>query len=119
VDSLAVLRAIALQQANDTESQRVAEDLKTTLEERFSEAQWRGTSLHKRTLARFQLDIAGEPEPALRNAHDNWLDQREPSDTRLLFRTAIAAGDEERVAELRQWLALNNQQDARYPETDL
>jgi hypothetical protein len=113
VDSLAVIRAIALKATGDSDAERLARDL----EERFQEAQWRGNLLHKRDFARFQLDIVGNSRAALESAYANWEDQREPADTRLLLRAANAAGADNRIQSLRTWLAENNQRDARYPET--
>lgn len=112
VDSLAVIRAIALQQSGHPD----ADALKATLTQRFAEAQWRGNLLHKRDFARFQLDIVDKPESALENAQENWEDQREPSDTRLLLRAAIATGNADQIASVKTWLSQNGQQDARYPE---
>ncbi|TGN39564.1 hypothetical protein E5Q11_11895 [Marinobacter confluentis] len=112
VDSLAVIRAIALEQAGHPD----AGALKATLTQRFAEAQWRGNLLHKRDFARFQLDLADKPESALENAQENWADQREPSDTRLLLRAAISTGNTDQIASVKTWLSQNGQQDARYPE---
>jgi hypothetical protein len=112
VDSLAVLRAIALKQAGHPDARALADDL----EQRFAEAQWRGNLLHQRDFARFQLDIAGKADLALQAASTNWEDQREPADTRLLLRAARAADASSQIRSVQSWLADNNQQDARYPE---
>jgi hypothetical protein len=114
VDSLAVLRAIALNRAGDPDAEHLAEALK----ERFAEAQWRGNLLHKREFARFQLDVEGNVQQALATARANWVDQREPADTRLLLRAAIAAGDNDQIDAVRAWLNKTGQQDARYPEAN-
>lgn len=112
VDSLAVLRAIALDTTGSPDASRLA----GALQERFAEAQWRGNLLHKREFARFQLDITGDKALALQTARANWTDQREPIDTRLLLRAAMAAGDTGQIKTLAAWLEQNRQQDARYPE---
>lgn len=112
IDSLAVIRAIAMKQLGQADGDRLA----ARLEERFREARWRGNLLHQRDLARYALDIAGDTDTALSYAQRNWQDQREPLDTRLLLRAAIAAEDETLVAEVRAWLDRHNQADARYPE---
>lgn len=112
VDSLAVLRAIALQA---TGSER-AKGLIKSLDERFSEARWRGNLLHQRDYARFLLDLRQQPEEALKYARENWQDQREPMDTRLLLRAASASGDAAVAGSTTEWLATINQRDARYPE---
>jgi tetratricopeptide (TPR) repeat protein len=113
VDSLAVLRVIALQQRDPARAQHLIAEL----EERFSEARWRGNLLHQRDYARFLLDVQKRPGQALTYALDNWASQREPMDTRLLLRTATASGDDEALATATDWLAATNQNDARYPET--
>ncbi|WP_297797639.1 hypothetical protein [uncultured Marinobacter sp.] len=112
VDSLAVLRAIAMKRHNHTDAGR----LSAKLEERFSEARWRGTLLHQRDLARYALDIEGEADTALTHALANWQDQREPLDTRLLLRAAQSAGNDSVQADVRSWLDQHDQRDARYPE---
>lgn len=113
VDSLTVIRAIAMKQAGDTRADALINELK----ERFAEARWRGTLLHQRDIARFQLDIEENPADALENAASNWGDQREPLDTRLLLRAADAANDSSQQQTVRQWLEQQGQTDARYPET--
>lgn len=112
VDSLAVLRAIALQRLDHP----AAEALIANLEQRFAEARWRGTLLHQRDYARFLLDVQGDAEAARAHAAANWQSQREPLDTRLLLRAAVAAGDNEMLAQTRAWLSQQRQRDARYPE---
>lgn len=112
VDSLAVIRAIAMKRHKHTDAGR----LSAMLEERFTEARWRGTLLHQRDLARYALDIEGDAETALTHALANWQDQREPLDTRLLLRAAQSAGNDPVAADVRAWLDKHDQRDARYPE---
>ncbi|WP_238942134.1 hypothetical protein [Marinobacter sediminum] len=112
VDALAVIRAIALREAGAP----AAEALADSLRERFAEAQWRGTLLHQRDFARFQLDIENRPTLALKHALANWETQREPMDTRLALRAAHSAGDQPALERLHQWLAQYDQIDQRYPE---
>lgn len=114
VDSLAVIQAIAMLQTNHPQANAVI----TRLRERFSEARWRGSLLHERDLARFQLDVEGQPQQALSHALANWQDQREPEDTRLVLRASIAAGEEEPANTVRNWLNQHRQTDSRFPETD-
>jgi len=113
VDSLAVIRAIALKRAGAPQADTLISDLR----ERFAEARWRGTLLHQRDIARFQLQIDERPADALENAVNNWRDQREPLDTRLVLRAADAAGDQQKHREIREWVQKQRQTDARYPET--
>ena len=112
VDSLAVLRAIALQRLQHPD----ADALVTSLDQRFAEARWRGTLLHQRDYARFLLDVREDAHAATEQALANWRDQREPLDTELLLRSALAAGNSEALAEARDWLGQHQQRDARYPE---
>lgn len=112
VDNLAVIRAIAMRRVNDPGKKALA----SRLRERFEEAIWRGSMLHRRDLARFELDIEQRPEDAAAHAISNWATQREPLDTRLALRAAIAAQDSAALSKLRDWLKKKNQADARYPE---
>ncbi len=84
------------------------------MRERFDEALWRGSDLHRRDYARFLLDIENRPGEALDYALTNWRDQREAADTRLLLRAAQRAGDEETIRQVQQWLASVNQTDRRF-----
>ncbi len=72
--------------------------------------------LHQRDLARFERDSEQRPENALQHAMANWDSQREPQDTRLALRAALAAQDNTALSQLRDWLKQQNQSDARYPE---
>lgn len=112
VDSLAVIRNIAMVRSDHPEQEMLTRQLR----ERFREARWRGALLHQRDYARFLLDVESLPEQALKHARENWAAQREPLDTRLLVRAARAADDTETAARLEQWLKQHGQADARYPE---
>ncbi|MGO1501498.1 MAG: tetratricopeptide repeat protein [Marinobacter sp.] len=112
VDNLAVIRAIAMRHVDHPGASALASQLR----ERFDEALWRGSMLHQRDLARFELDIEQRPSAAVKHAMANWATQREPLDTRLALRSAIAAQDNTATAQLRDWLKQKDQFDARYPE---
>lgn len=112
VDNLAVIRAVALHRLNHPDAPALA----SRLRERFEEALWRGSMLHQRDLSRFELDIEQRPKDALQHAMSNWDTQREPLDTRLALRAAIAAQDNTALGQVRGWLKQQNQSDARYPE---
>lgn len=114
VDSLAVIRAIAMADSGHPDAEALADRLR----ERFAEARWRGNLLHQRDMARFQLDIEGDAESALTLAADNWHSQREPLDTRLLLRAANAADENQPARKVRAWLEKYGQTDARYPEAE-
>lgn len=112
VDPLAVIRAIAMKRLDHPGS----EALNLQLRQRFEEAEWRGAMLHARDFARFLLDVEGQPTEALYWAAENWQSQREPLDTRLLLRSALAAQDPGQSRAVTDWLTSQGQQDARYPE---
>lgn len=112
VDTLAVIRAIAMKRMGHPNSI----ELNNRLRQRFEEASWRGALLHARDVARFQLDVENQTEEALRLATENWESQREPLDTRLLLRSALAADNKVQYQRVRDWLKEQGQSDARYPE---
>lgn len=114
VDSLAVLRAIAMARSGHPGAEALADNLR----ERFAEARWRGNLLHQRDMARFHLDVENNAGTALVFAKGNWQTQREPLDTRLLLRAARATGDSRPEQEVRSWLDRHGQTDARYPEAE-
>lgn len=64
-----------------------------TLRARFSEARRRGDGLHLGSESRFRLHLEGDAQEALRLALDNWEEQREPIDARLVLEAALATGD--------------------------
>ena len=70
--------------------QRDATALQTQLVDRFAAAQARGELLHAREAALFALEL-GDSVTALKLARQNWNDQREPADLRLLASAARAA----------------------------
>lgn len=86
--------------------------LQAQLAERFAAAQARGEFLHAREAARFALE-QGDPAAALKLARQNWNDQREPADLRILALAASAAGDADALAEVRAWLTRTGLRDAR------
>ena len=46
----------------------------------------------------------------------NWQSQREPLDTRLALRAALAANNNDQLQRVVDWLTRHGQVDARYPE---
>lgn len=88
IDTLAVLRAIALKRTGHPDANVLSEDL----EQRFAEARWRGEFLHQWEYARFMLDVKNEPDAAFMAARENWKTQRAAPDRELLIRAAAAAG---------------------------
>ena len=96
IDTLAVLRAIALKRLDDPKQQALSE----ILDERFAEARWRGEFLHEWEYARYLLDVQNDSEGALEMARANWETQRAYPDRELLIRAAQAAGDQQVLQDL-------------------
>ena len=92
--------------------QRDAGALQALLAERFTAAQTRGEFLHAREGALFALE-QGDSASALKLARQNWNDQREPADLRILALAAAAANDAAALAEVRAWLERTGLRDAR------
>ena len=76
-----------------------------TLRARFDASRARGDVVHRREESRFQLQLNGAAEAALRLARENWNVQREPADLRVLAEAAAATGDPAARETVRQWLA--------------
>jgi hypothetical protein len=79
---------------------------------RFDAARRRGDSLHRREEARYALELAHEPELALKLARENWQVQREAADLRILVAAAVATGDSAALEEARHWAAGHLLEDA-------
>lgn len=73
------------------------------LKARYKEAQLRGERLHLRDLARLHLRLPGDQQTALALARENWKEQREPADARLLAQAALAAEDAASIEFLEEW----------------
>jgi hypothetical protein len=62
-------------------------------DDRFATGRRRGEAFHLGDEARFALFLAGDPIEASRLAQENWRVQQSPSDVRILYEAAVAAGD--------------------------
>src|SRR4029078_4392639 len=78
-----------------------------TLRARFDASRARGDVVHRREDSRFQWQLNGDAQPALRLARENWTVQREPADLRVLAEAASATGDSGAKETVRQWLRPN------------
>jgi hypothetical protein len=78
--------------------------LATQLEQRFAAARLRGDAIHLREEARFCLELRDRPAQALALAVENWRQQREPADLRVLLASAVAADDPKAAAPALAWL---------------
>ena len=92
--------------------QRDATALQAQLADRFAAAQARNELLHAREAALFALE-QGDSAAALNLARQNWVDQREPADLRILASAARAANDSVALAEVQDCLARTGLRDAR------
>ncbi len=92
-DDALLVRALAKQMLALDHSDELA-----VLRESFGAARSRGDMQHLREEARFLLSLADRPADALEIAEENWAQQKEPEDLRLLVEAADAAGQPERAA---------------------
>ena len=100
VDALLLRLAIAeARLEKDTAQQHRA-----TLAARFEASRRRGSQVHRREEARFNLEVLKRPGAALRLAEANWAVQKEPGDARLVLKAAFAAGDPERARPVAEWV---------------
>jgi hypothetical protein len=83
------------------------------LAERFAAARASGVQLHLREEARFELEVRGDPVSALRLARENWKNQKEPADARLVLQGAEAANDRAAAADVLRFLAVTGLNDVR------
>ncbi len=91
--------------------QRDVTALQSQLADRFGAALARNELLHTREAALFALEQGDGA--ALKLARQNWNDQREPADLRILALAARATGDAAALAEVRGWLARTGLRDVR------
>jgi tetratricopeptide (TPR) repeat protein len=85
--------------------QALAADWRAQLESRFEENRLRGNPPHGRYEARYQLELMNHPQRAVKLAKDNWDQQKQPSDSRVLLEAAIAAKDSAAAQEVLDFLA--------------
>ena len=74
---------------------------------RFDAARRRGDTSHRKEEARFLLAKPGRESAAaaLVLARENWAEQREAADARVLLEAALAAGEPAAAAPVTRWLA--------------
>jgi len=81
-----------------------------TLAARFAAAERRGTRVHRREQAMFELHLRDRPSTALWLARANWRQQKEPADARILLAAALAGRAPGKAAPAMQWLQDNQVQ---------
>ena len=68
----------------------------------MQDAQDNGRTIHLREHARYLLDVAEQPNEALKVAKENWQKQKELADLRLLQASAKASNDTATLRALQQ-----------------
>ena len=76
-----------------------------SLGERFDAAALRGDTTHRKEASRYRLALRAQPEQALALARENFAEQREPADARILLEAALAARQPAAAAPALAWLA--------------
>lgn len=97
-DSQLLRLAIAHAALGQREAAKRAAD---SMKERLAAARLRGDAPHLREEAMVALLLDVKPFDALALARENWREQREPIDARILAQAARASGDEVALNELR------------------
>ena len=83
------------------------------LRARFDAARLRGDTVHRREEARFELHLLDRPDEALKLALENWAEQKEPADARILLESARAAGSEADADRVRTFIRTHGLDDPR------
>jgi Tfp pilus assembly protein PilF len=100
--------AIAARRAGQ---EALAAGWRTQLQSRFDENRLRGNRPHGRYEARFELELRHNPRRALALAEENWQQQKQPPDGRILLEAAIAAKEPARAQAVLQFLREHHTQD--------
>ena len=100
-DVLLLRLALAAQAAGTFERNAWAR----SLGERFDAAALRGDTTHRKEASRYRLALRGQPEQALALARENFAEQLEPADARILLEAALAARQPAAAAPALAWMA--------------
>jgi len=100
-DVLLLRLALAARATGDPRAAGFAQELQA----RFDAARRRGDTSHRKEESRFALAVQGDVPRALTLARENWAEQREAADARILLEAALAARDAAAAAPVMQWLA--------------
>ena len=100
-DVLLLRLALAAKATGDAK----AADYARELQARFDAARLRGDTSHRKEEARHSLVLRDDKVLALRLARENWAEQREAADARMLLEAALAARDKAAAAPVLRWLA--------------
>jgi len=99
-DVLLLRLALAAKATGDAGAAAHAAELRA----RFDAARQRGDTSHRKEESRFALAIEGDVPRALALARENWVEQREAADARILLEAALAARDADAAAPVLRWL---------------
>lgn len=108
-DALLLRLARAWKQLGDGRAHEAAREL----QQRFEATRVRGDAAHLREEAYAALHLQGDALRALRQARDNWAQQKEPADALLLARAARAASQQQAGAPLREFMRISGYTDVR------
>ena len=100
-DVLLLRLALAARATGDPRTAGFAQELQA----RFDAARRRGDTSHRKEESRFALALQGDAPRALALARENWAEQREAADARILLEAALAARDAAAAAAVLQWQA--------------
>lgn len=99
-DVLLLRLALAAQAQRDAQAPALAAELAA----RFDAARQRGDTTHRKEESRFVLALQGDVPRALALAQQNWREQREPADARILLEAALAARDRAAAQPVLDWM---------------
>ena len=119
LDNLLLRLALAEAQLGgrgDALMQAAADGHANELQRRFEETRQRGDFVHQREEAIYLLKLRHSADLALRAAQENWQQQRELIDARILWNAAEAAHDRGAGQSVQDWLQRSGIADVRLAE---
>lgn len=99
-DVLLLRLALAAKAARSAQAPALTAELAA----RFDAARQRGDTTHRKEESRFVLALQGDVPRALALAQQNWREQREPADARILLEAALAARDRAAGQPVLDWM---------------
>jgi hypothetical protein len=108
-DNLLLRRALAWSQLHDGRAAQLVAELR----ERHDVAARRGERTHLREEARLALWLENKPALALTLAQQNWQQQKESADLRILLESALAARNRSVREQALKWIRNSGFKDAR------
>ena len=100
-DVLLLRLALAAKATGDSRAASYTSELAA----RFDAARRRGDTSHRKEESRFVLGLQGDAAQALLLAKENWAQQREPADARILLEAALATRDAAAAQPVLDWMA--------------